>query len=373
MFSMFFGAGNVVFPLALGQIAQDQNPYAILGMLITAVGVPFAGLMAMTLFHGDYNSFFGRIGKIPGLLLSAIIMGLIGPFGAIPRCIALSYSTAQMFLPHISLPIFSLISCLIIWLFTFRRNTIINTLGYFLTPLLLASLLIIIIKGIISSPAAPIADHSRFTMFLTGLKDGYQTMDLLGAFFFSSVIIVCLKEEIEASHPGDYKKLTLTTLKASCIGAFLLAAIYVGFSFVSSYYSESLQGITPDLLISRISVEVLGSKAAVIACLAVALACLTTAIALSSVFAEFIVEDISLNKIGYQTALLLTLGITFFVSTLNFTGIANFLTPVLQICYPALIALTVLNICNKLFGFKPIKVPVLVVFLLTLVFYFYPF
>src|ERR1700730_16757905 len=98
MFSMFFGAGNIVFPLALGQIAQDKNFYAILGMLITAVGVPFLGLIAMTLFDGDYKRFFGRIGKVPGFIVAACIMGLIGPFGAIPRCIALSYSTAKMFL-----------------------------------------------------------------------------------------------------------------------------------------------------------------------------------------------------------------------------------------------------------------------------------
>ena len=79
MFSMFFGAGNVVFPLALGQYAQDHNFYAILGLLITAVGVPFAGLMAMTLYNGDYKKFFERIGPLPGFAVAAIIMGLIRP------------------------------------------------------------------------------------------------------------------------------------------------------------------------------------------------------------------------------------------------------------------------------------------------------
>src|SRR3984957_3942591 len=85
MFSMFFGAGNVVFPLALGKIAQDQNVFAILGMLITAVGVPFLGLVAMTLFNGNYIHFFERLGKVPGFLVVTAMLGLIGPFGAIPR------------------------------------------------------------------------------------------------------------------------------------------------------------------------------------------------------------------------------------------------------------------------------------------------
>src|SRR5688572_6620310 len=107
MFSMFFGAGNVVFPLAIGQYAQDKNIFAIIGLLITAVGVPFLGLISMTLFDGDYRRFFARMGKIPGFLSALVIMGLIGPFGALPRCIALSYSTVSTYIPGVSLSLFS--------------------------------------------------------------------------------------------------------------------------------------------------------------------------------------------------------------------------------------------------------------------------
>lgn len=369
MFSMFFGAGNVVFPLALGQIAQDKNFFAIIGMLITAVGVPFLGLIAMTLFDGDYKVFFGRLGKIPGFLIVLIILGLIGPFGAIPRCIALSYSTAKTFLPNISLPVFSIISCIVIWLFTFKRNTIIDTLGYFLTPLLLGSLAIIIVKGFINPPETPVAEHENFAIFLKGLKDGYQTMDLLGAFFFSSVIIVGLKNALKSSEK-THRQLIITTLKASAIGAFLLAIVYIGFSYVASFHSEALNNVPSDELISMVAIHILGPHAALIACIAVALACLTTAIALASVFAEFIYEDLSFQKIGYGSSLIITLVITYFVSTLDFKGIAAFLGPILQVCYPALIALTVLNIAYKLFNFKPVKIPMLIVIALTIAAFF---
>ena len=60
MFSMFFGAGNIVFPLLVGQQAQGMTIYATLGLLLTAVIVPFSGLFAMLLFNGDYMRFFGR-------------------------------------------------------------------------------------------------------------------------------------------------------------------------------------------------------------------------------------------------------------------------------------------------------------------------
>lgn len=370
MFSMFFGAGNIAFPLALGKIAQDHNFFAIIGMLTTAVGVPFLGLIAMTLFDGNYKSFFRRIGDAPGFLLAAVIMSLIGPFGATPRCITLSYSTAQTFLPEISLPVFSAISCVIIFLFTMRRNTIVELLGYVLTPVLLVSLTIIIIMGLLTGSDQPMADHSKWALFFKGLNDGYQTMDLLGAFFFSSVIIASLKSTLlpEQTNP---KKLIAIALQASSIGAALLAVIYVGFSYVASFHSEALGNSAPDALISKISILILGPYAAIIACVAVAFACLTTAIALASVFAEFIHADITLGKIGYIPSLIATLVVTYFVSTLHFTGIAAFLEPILQVCYPALIMLSLLNIAYKLYNFRPVKLPVAIVFLFSFAAYFW--
>lgn len=365
LFSMFFGAGNVVFPLALGQFAQDKNFFAILGMLLTAVCVPFAGLIAMTLFNGDYKSFFARIGSVPGFLVAAGIMGLIGPFGAMPRCIALSYSTAKIFLPETSLSLFSMIACVVIFLFTCKRNRIIEILGYILTPILLVSLAIVVIMGLFNQPEQPMGGHANFTIFLQGLVDGYKTMDLLGAFFFSSVVIVGLKNSL-ATAEASTKSLMLITLKASLIGGVLLGASYIGFSYVASFHSSALNGVPSDELISALAIHILGPYFSIVACLAVALACLTTAIALASVFAEFISHDLCSDKISYPTALIGTLIATYFISILNFMGIAAFLEPILMICYPALITLALLNIMYKLYGFKPIKLPLLIIFILSI-------
>src|SRR5262245_55918616 len=93
MFSMFFGAGNVIFPLAVGQFAGDKNLFATLGLILTAAVMPIAGVMGMILYDGNYRDFFGRLGKIPGFLLALIIITLLGPLGSTPRCIALSYTT----------------------------------------------------------------------------------------------------------------------------------------------------------------------------------------------------------------------------------------------------------------------------------------
>lgn len=369
MFSMFFGAGNVVFPLALGQYAQDNNIYAILGLLFTAVGVPFAGLIAMTLFQGNYQHFFARMGNGPGIIITAIIMALIGPFGAIPRCIALSYSTVSSFISDVSLPIFSIISCLLIFAFTIRRNNIVDVLGYILTPFLLVSLGIIIVKGLIYSPSAPTSPIPAFKVFMEGLKQGYQTMDLLGAFFFSSVVLVCLRKELPAEQMNNTPLLLRLTLNASYIGAGLLSLVYIGFSYLAAFHSEQLVGVQADTLISKIAQIVLGEQAGIIVCMAVALACLTTAIALAAVFAEYMHEDITSFKLGYGTCLIATLICTYFISTLNFTVIIAKLAPVLKVCYPALIVLSFFNILNKVYHVKMIRTPVYSVFLSSLIYY----
>lgn len=370
MFSMFFGAGNVVFPLAIGQIAQDQNIFAILGLLITAVGVPFLGLISMSLYDGDYKSFFGRLGDKAGFLVALLIMGLIGPFGALPRCIALSHSTTQFFFPGISIEWFSAISVIAIFLFTFRRSSIIDVLGYFLTPFLLLTLGIIIFKGLIIAPETTPSHHDAFSTFMTGLTQGYQTMDLLGAFFFSSVIILGLKKDMTSNDAHNYKKVLWFFLQASIVGAFLLGISYVGFSFVSAFHSSELVTVPNDQLIAQIALHVLGPYAGIVACAAVALACLTTAIALAAVAAEFIHIDISNNRISYPLALVITLGISYIVSTLNFSGIVTMIQPALEILYPSLILLSVLNILHKLYGFAYVKAPVFALFIISLFLYF---
>lgn len=372
MFSMFFGAGNIVFPLAMGQYAQSQNIYAIIGLLITAVGVPFLGLVAMTLFDGDYKKFFRNIGPVPGFLVALFIMLLIGPFGAMPRVIAFSYSTAKMFMGNISLPVFSAISCLIIFLMTYKQSRILDILGYFLTPLLLLSLAILVVKGLLTGDSTGFSGDTDFTVFMNGLWEGYNTMDLLATFFFSSVVILCLKEELHPASQQDFKKLVGMTLKASCIGASLLAIVYIGISFVAAGHSDSLASYPTDEMLGQLSIQMLGPYAGIIAVVAVAMACLTTAIALAAVFAEYIHEDITNYKVSYLNALIFTLVSAFLMSTLDFAGIMKILAPILAFIYPSLIVLALVSVLHKLYNFPYIKGPVFATLAATIYFYLHP-
>lgn len=373
MFSMFFGAGNIIFPLALGQYAGDKNVYAMSGLILSAAIIPILGTVAMILFDGSTGKFFGRLGKAPGFLLSFLIISLLGPFGSAPRCIALSLTTFNGILSHysfqgVSPSLFNAIACCVIFLFTIRKNHILTLLGWVLTPFLLISLLTIIIIGFMTeaAPQLQAVEEARSQVFIQGLKEGYHTMDLLAAFFFSSILLNKIKGQLDCETASRK-----TAYNASVIGAVLLSAIYIGFSYLAAFHGSDLNIASKDQLLGAIAMKIAGPHAGVLVCITIILASLTTAIALISAFTDFMETQVFHQKISYKTTLIGSLLLTFAFSSLNFTGISTFLGPILQICYPGLIVLTLLNIAHRLQNFTPIKIPVFFTFGLSTYFYFF--
>ncbi len=366
MFSMFFGAGNITFPLMIGQTVSGGLMYALLGLILTAVVIPFSGLMGITLFDGNYKKFFERIGKIPGMFVVVALLALIGPFGGIPRCISLTYATLQSYLGGMPLLIFSLLGCGVIFLFCFRKNRIIDLIGYVLTPILLISLGTIMVKGLFFSTYSPSVLTETKNPFLHGLIEGYNTMDLLAAFFFSSLICSRLKNQRGGKEITGKKALIIPVFKACVVGASLLSIVYIGFSYVAAHYRGELAGITIDQLLGSIGHIVLGPYAGFVVALSIALTCLTTAIALTVICSEFLQKEVFREKLDYKFCLVIILFGSCLVSTLEFSGIVRLLLPVLKVLYPALLALSLFNILHKLYDFKPVKVPVYTIFTIVL-------
>ncbi|MCP5505840.1 MAG: branched-chain amino acid transport system II carrier protein [Chlamydiales bacterium] len=365
MFSMFFGAGNITFPLVIGQTVEGGLIWALLGLILTAVVVPFSGLYAITLYEGDYESFFDRVGRMPGLIVIVLLLSMIGPFGGIPRCITLTYSTLKVYFSSMHLLTFSLISSAIIFLCSWKRNRILDIIGYILSPVLVLFLVVIIVKGVFFSTSDPIGSSHVSHPFFYGLKEGYNTMDLLAAFFFSSLVYTKLKKDQEGK--GTHG-LLLAVLKASLIGASLLSFIYIGFSYVAAHHSLSLDGIGVDQLLGRVGQLVLGHHAGLVVCMSIALTCLTTAIALTVVSAEFLQRRLLKEKISYEWSLVAILLMTVLISTLEFSGIVKLLAPVLQVLYPSLLVLCLFNVFHKTLEYKTVKFPVFAT--LTLMVYF---
>ena len=373
LFSMFFGAGDLIWPLILGGNAGDKNLFAMLGLLVTGVSLPLLGLIAMMMFKGDYRDFFGQAGKWPGLVLVFIIQAILGPLGSIPRLITLSYATLKPYLPmELSLLAFSILSSLLVLGFTFKKNKVINILGLILTPILLLCLGSILVLGFINPPAAHANVWTHGEAFSNGLHVGYNTLDLIAAFIFAPLVLShFMTDKEDMANPQGRQEVFGKMLKASLLAAGLLSAMYIGLTYVASYYTHVLPaGHLPEERLSAIAQHLLGPQGAFFACLAVAMACLTTAIPIVSICSEYIQEDLLPDNTGPLIPLGITLGVSIAVANLGFIGIANMLSPILNILCPSLIVLSISNIINKMYEIRTRKAPIFITFALSTVNYF---
>lgn len=350
LFSMFFGSGNLVFPIAVGLESEGHYVIASLGVLCTCVIFPFLGMLGMTLYKGDINDFFSCFGKRGAFLFSLLALSLMGPFGVLARCLTVIHGALLLMFPTLSLGATSLLLCLIIYLLAANKNKIVTILGTVLTPFLLLAIATIVFFGLSQGSLPESTNSGSLNAFKSGFFQGYQTMDLVASFFFSGFVIKHLYQ-VNASKSDDASQLKLF-FKSSVIGAGLLYLVYFSLVLLGWLYAPVLSSTPPQEMFGRIALESLGSMAAPCVCLAVIFACLTTAIALTSLFAEFLRSEVAQEKIGNKMSLLVTLGIAFFVSNLEFSGIASFLAPILETMYPALITLTVINIACKIYGIK---------------------
>lgn len=354
MFSMFFGSGNLVFPLLVGQMSEGHYLLAALGIILTGVFVPFLGILAMLLFKGKTEDLFSLLGKYAPFWLSLLCLSIMGPFGVLARCITVAHGAFQLILPETSLWTFSFVSCVAIFFLGVKKNGIVPMLGSILTPCLLASLAAIAAFGLYYTDLPAASEMNIWSSFKTGIFQGYQTMDLLAAFFFSTFII----RHLEKSDPNRDSSHTISIFfRSSLVGATLLSFVYGVLVTLGAMYAPELAYIPPQEMLGYVAQKSLGAFAAPIVCSCVILACLTTAIVLTSLFSDFFRKEVAKKRINHPIALSLTLLFAFGTSTLEFSGIARYIGPLLEVMYPALIVLAVLGIFHKLWGWRAVRMP----------------
>lgn len=363
MFAMLFGAGNVVFSLALGRDAGTMVWWAIGGFILTAVIVPMLGLVSSILFEGNYTAFLNRIGAVPGAIVAFACLILIGPFGGIPRCVTTAYAAVKWYVPDFSLLYFSILASMIIYFLAFKKNNVVDLIGKFLGPIKLILLLAIIVVGLFFMQGTPsVVNLTSGSAMFSGVTEGYSTMDLLAALFFASLIFASLKQK----EPNlDSKQLAIAGFKAALFGSFLLGVVYTGFCLVAAYHGSQVAHIDRYELLNALAPFILGPRGGLLTNAAVAISCLVTALALTAVFAEYLHRVIFVQQVSYGVALIITVILSGCMANLGFHGIMGIIAPCVVAFYPALIVLAFFNVLNKLFGVNQVVVPVLVTFALT--------
>jgi branched-chain amino acid:cation transporter, LIVCS family len=368
IFAMFFGAGNVVFPLLLGKLSGDQNRFAIAGLLITSIGGPLIGLFGSILFEGNFKEFFFRVGKVGGYILMIVSAAILGPLAVMPRCMIVAYAALQPFFPVLPLWGFSIIATLVALLLLFKRSSLLSILGYVLSPILITLLVMVIVKGMISPSQFVHVESTPMAMFTLGLFTGYDTMDLIASIFFSVSIWHLLRAKLHDRHAAGSRKVIHITIASGAISGVLLGLIYVGLSHVTAKHIPLLQNVQDQDLLVSLSSKILGPGFSAVANCAVALACLTTIMGLAITFSEIFRKDFFAGKIPHKWTVVIIMVITGLFSNLGFSTIMSLIHPIVTIFYPSIIVLTLCNIAYKMWGWRSVRIPVAAAFLCTLIF-----
>lgn len=352
LFASFFGAGNLIFPPALGQSAGVNFLPAAAGFCTTGVGIPLLGIIAIGLLRAS-NPEALALPVHPKFAKALIVVTVltIGPFFAIPRTGAVSFDVG--ILPFISaenydlgLALYSLFFFVVTYFLSVNPSKIVDWVGKILTPLLLISIAILVVQVFMHPMGEPQQAGGYYDSmpYLKGFQEGYYTMDLLATMLFGTVVI----DSIKVRGISEGSVLTRTCIMAGIIAAVLLAAIYFSLTYTGAT-SVAVFGVSDNgaIALSSIANYYMGTAGNVVLCLMIFFACLTTSIGLT-VSAGSYLEQVLKYKMQYQRIAAIICIFSFAVSNVGLTKIISLSVPVLCLLYPIVIVLVMM-------AFMPVK------------------
>lgn len=355
LFALLFGAGNLIFPAAMGQNAGVNVWYAVLGFCVTGVGLPLISIAALG-YSGclDLEEAAGRVHPWYGVFYSVVSYLAIGPCFAAPRTGTVSFEIAVKpflgsFSPDIALPIFLLVFFLLTYWLAATPSKLVDRVGKILTPALLAVILLLIVQSFISplgTPQAPTKNYATpVTAVMQGILDGYNTLDAIASFIFATLVISFVKEG-GVTHP---KAIMKQVLLSGSIAVALLAFIYI---FIAKIGADSVTPLgileTGAPVLAGSAKILFGNLGAAILAVIVLLACLSTSVGLVTCCAAYFMR--LLGHFSYKTYAVIFCVISYLVGLFGLKTIIVSTIPVLMFIYPLLVALICLIFLDKFFG-----------------------
>lgn len=340
LFSMFFGAGNVIFPPYLGMEAGPQWLAGFSAYFIADIGLALLGVFAL-LRVGSSEAVTRRVGKVPSEILMCAIILCIGPMVAIPRTSATTFEMAiAPNLSGVSPVLFSVLFFAVILALCIKESAVVDIVGKILTPLLLLGLFAIIVKGIIT-PLGDIAALPQIAnVAVTGIKAGYQTMDALAALPFGIIVL----QSVASKGYDSGRKQFRAVSGAAVLAGILLLAVYMGLAYLGATVSAQYTGaIGRAQLIMAIVEALMGKVGMILFGVVVGLACVTTAIALTSSAAAYFAE-LCRGKVSYKVFVIAICVFSAVVSNLGLDRIVAVAAPVLDVIYPPTLVLIFISL-----------------------------
>ena len=349
LFSLFFGAGNLIFPPFLGQNAGNQTPVAMLGFLVTAVVLPVLGVVVVAKFDG-LEKLASKVNVKFALFFTVLIYLSIGPGLGIPRAASVPFEMAiapylpnqdyfRLFMLAYSFVFFA-VAC---WL-SLAPNKLVERIGKVLTPTLLTLLSFLFLSFLFKGTQSVAAPQQAYAdgPFVKGFLEGYQTMDTIAALNFGLVIATTLR----SFNLKEKKDVMHYTVRAGVFAGTILSLIYVMLSFMgmnsSAVYSIEGNGAWTLRCIVH---QVFGEFGAILLAMIFTLACLTTCVGLITSISQYF-STLS-KKMTYRQWVMLIVGFSFLVCNQGLNTILSISVPVLNAIYPVSIALIVLGLLDS--------------------------
>ena len=357
LFGMFFGAGNLIFPVHLGQMAGQNALPAIIGFIITAVGIPILGVAAIGVTHSDgLQTLSGKVGKGYGIFFTCLLYLTIGPLFAIPRCATVSFTTGITPLlgadspERLYLLLFSAVFFAFVLFFSLRPGKITVWIGKIINPLFLFFFAVLMLAALLAPGAAVSAvepvDAYRSDAFFPALIEGYGTMDAIAGLAFGIVVI----DVIRRMGVDNDDAIAEDVLSSGLLTGALMALIYV-VSIVVGAQSRGLFELSENggIALTQIAGHYLGGVGLFILAFTITFACLKTSVGLVTACAETF-SKMTNGKISYRSWAILFTVFSFAVSNIGLSAIIEYSIPMLMLIYPPAIALILLAFLGKFFA-----------------------
>jgi LIVCS family branched-chain amino acid:cation transporter len=350
LFGLFFGAGNLIFPVQMGQLAGNHSLQATMGFLITGVGLPLLGVIATAVSQSESLYDMAKpVSRMYSILFTCMLYLTIGPLFAIPRTATVAFEVGLK--PFIAteylkayLLAFSLIFFAVTLYFSLRPGRILDWVGKYLTPIFVILLSIILIATYASpmgqvSQYAPQGNYIDKPLF-TGILDGYNTMDALASLAFA-IIIISTTEKLGAK---KQKRKVIETCKSASVCLVGMSTIYASLAYMGATSLGSVSSAdNGGTIMSMVSEHYFGLIGQVLLAAIVIVACLKTAIGLITACAQMFSEMFPKSGTYRKYAMIFT-GVSFILANFGLTKIIQLSLPVLMLSYPLAITLIILSL-----------------------------
>jgi branched-chain amino acid:cation transporter, LIVCS family len=339
VFALFFGAGNLIFPLQMG---VNASWYLLPVFLVSSLGLPLMGLLVMAQYQGDPAKFFQWMPKYIEVIICILLLLFIGPLLAMPRCIIMTYSFAS-FMPMfmISKKIFILFYILCILMGSASFEAIMQILQKYFVPIKFVFLFLLVVMAIFSTTGQPAPHFFKPQNPIDVFVSGYNTLDLLPTIFFSNMIFALYskKQELVVKQVGV----------VSAAGLLLLACFYTMFFYIGHKFSFLYDLAMPINFLPSIATYIFGSTGSYVLTGIIFIATLTTCTALLKICFSYFYTFFPAWQKYHIVFLVLFCLLLYTMSLYNFAHLSHLLLGIMQFVYPGIVLIFIMNSAKLLF------------------------